>query len=104
MLTPVLTPALRARHIPRADGGTRTPDPFITSEVLYQLSYVGAPGALIVATVLRYGSAATSGRPAARPATRMSTQSARKTITGRVHSPVASYSAPIANGPVAANA
>jgi hypothetical protein len=29
----------------RADGETRTPDPFITSEVLYQLSYVGAaPG------------------------------------------------------------
>ncbi|MEA2226564.1 MAG: hypothetical protein QOF04_194, partial [Solirubrobacteraceae bacterium] len=26
---------------PQADGGTRTPDPFITSEVLYQLSYVG---------------------------------------------------------------
>jgi hypothetical protein len=25
----------------RADAGTRTPDPFITSEVLYQLSYVG---------------------------------------------------------------
>lgn len=25
----------------RADGGTRTRDPFITSEVLYQLSYVG---------------------------------------------------------------
>jgi hypothetical protein len=25
-----------------ADAGTRTPDPFITSEVLYQLSYVGA--------------------------------------------------------------
>jgi hypothetical protein len=25
-----------------ADGETRTPDPFITSEVLYQLSYVGA--------------------------------------------------------------
>jgi hypothetical protein len=24
-----------------ADGETRTPDPFITSEVLYQLSYVG---------------------------------------------------------------
>jgi hypothetical protein len=24
-----------------ADAGTRTPDPFITSEVLYQLSYVG---------------------------------------------------------------
>jgi hypothetical protein len=29
----------------RADAGTRTPDPFITSEVLYQLSYVGV-GAL----------------------------------------------------------
>ena len=27
----------------RADAGTRTPDPFITSEVLYQLSYVGGP-------------------------------------------------------------
>ena len=27
--------------IQRADAGTRTPDPFITSEVLYQLSYVG---------------------------------------------------------------
>ena len=26
-----------------ADAGTRTPDPFITSEVLYQLSYVGGP-------------------------------------------------------------
>jgi hypothetical protein len=25
----------------RADAGIRTPDPFITSEVLYQLSYVG---------------------------------------------------------------
>ena len=25
----------------RADGETRTADPFITSEVLYQLSYVG---------------------------------------------------------------
>jgi hypothetical protein len=24
-----------------ADGGTRTPDPIITSDVLYQLSYVG---------------------------------------------------------------
>ena len=31
-----------------ADGGTRTPDPFITSEVLYQLSYVGARGETIV--------------------------------------------------------
>ena len=28
----------------RADEGTRTPDPFITSEVLYQLSYVGGSG------------------------------------------------------------
>jgi hypothetical protein len=29
-----------------ADGGTRTPDPIITNDVLYQLSYVGArPGA-----------------------------------------------------------
>jgi hypothetical protein len=28
----------------QADAGTRTPDPFITSEVLYQLSYVGAAG------------------------------------------------------------
>jgi hypothetical protein len=29
----------------QADGETRTPDPFITNEVLYQLSYVGmAPG------------------------------------------------------------
>jgi hypothetical protein len=27
-----------------ADAGTRTPDPFITSEVLYQLSYVGLAG------------------------------------------------------------
>ena len=31
----------RNRVDPRADGETRTPDPFITSEVLYQLSYVG---------------------------------------------------------------
>ena len=29
------------RQFERADAGTRTPDPFITSEVLYQLSYVG---------------------------------------------------------------
>ncbi len=28
-------------QIPEADEETRTPDPFITSEVLYQLSYVG---------------------------------------------------------------
>ena len=34
----------REQEIPanrQADAGTRTPDPFITSEVLYQLSYVG---------------------------------------------------------------
>ena len=30
----------------RADAGTRTPDPFITSEVLYQLSYVGGVGSV----------------------------------------------------------
>ncbi len=29
-----------------ADGETRTPDPIITSDVLYQLSYVGAPVSL----------------------------------------------------------
>jgi hypothetical protein len=28
----------------QADGGTRTPDPIITSDVLYQLSYVGEVG------------------------------------------------------------
>jgi hypothetical protein len=33
--------AAPARWPGQADGGTRTPDPFITSEVLYQLSYVG---------------------------------------------------------------
>jgi hypothetical protein len=30
----------------RADARTRTGDPFITSEVLYQLSYVGAADAV----------------------------------------------------------
>ena len=30
---------------PEADERNRTADPFITSEVLYQLSYVGASGA-----------------------------------------------------------
>src|SRR5690242_8781257 len=30
-------------HRLRADAGTRTPDPIITSDVLYQLSYVGEP-------------------------------------------------------------
>jgi hypothetical protein len=29
----------------RADAGTRTPDPLLTMEVLYQLSYVGVIGA-----------------------------------------------------------
>jgi hypothetical protein len=33
----------RSPETPKADAGTRTPDPFITSEVLYQLSYVGVP-------------------------------------------------------------
>ena len=32
-------------QIDRADAGTRTPDPIITSDVLYQLSYVGGSGA-----------------------------------------------------------
>ncbi len=31
----------------RADARIRTADPFITSEVLYQLSYVGARGILV---------------------------------------------------------
>jgi hypothetical protein len=30
----------------RADAGTRTPDPIITSDVLYQLSYVGGEGSV----------------------------------------------------------
>ncbi len=34
----LLVPTRRRRQ---ADGGTRTPDPIITSDVLYQLSYVG---------------------------------------------------------------
>jgi hypothetical protein len=29
-------------RFPRADAGTRTPDPLLTMEVLYRLSYVGA--------------------------------------------------------------
>jgi hypothetical protein len=37
--------AKKSLQIERADARTRTGDPFITSEVLYQLSYVGArPG------------------------------------------------------------
>jgi hypothetical protein len=31
----------KSLQILRADAGTRTPDPIITSDVLYQLSYVG---------------------------------------------------------------
>ena len=38
----------------RADARTRTGDPFITSEVLYQLSYVGAG---VKCSVLRTASA-----------------------------------------------
>jgi hypothetical protein len=38
---PNKSPALPLPGFLRADAGTRTPDPFITSEVLYQLSYVG---------------------------------------------------------------
>ena len=34
----------------RADGETRTPDPIITSDVLYQLSYVGADQRILRAT------------------------------------------------------
>ena len=41
LLTPALTPPLAMVRKPRADARTRTGDPFITSEVLYQLSYVG---------------------------------------------------------------
>ena len=34
-------------HVLReADARTRTGDPFITSEVLYQLSYVGSPASI----------------------------------------------------------
>ena len=35
-------PCATSSRTRRADAGIRTPDPFITSEVLYQLSYVGA--------------------------------------------------------------
>jgi hypothetical protein len=31
---------------PKADAGTRTPDPLLTMEVLYRLSYVGGVTAL----------------------------------------------------------
>ena len=50
MLNPRLADVFGAAGLrinPEADARTRTADPFITSEVLYQLSYVGA--GLIVA-------------------------------------------------------
>src|SRR5262245_36580571 len=56
----------------QADGETRTPDPFITSEVLYQLSYVG--GAPTVA-----GSVSTPGPAAAA----VQVRSTRRTRRGR---------------------
>ena len=34
----------KSLQIDKADARTRTGDPFITSEVLYQLSYVGGAG------------------------------------------------------------
>ena len=39
-----MTQSYAAQEKRGADAGTRTPDPFITSEVLYQLSYVGEAG------------------------------------------------------------
>jgi hypothetical protein len=46
-----MTPTtLQGRSQKEADARTRTGDPFITSEVLYQLSYVG--GASTVADLL----------------------------------------------------
>ena len=38
-----MKPRLAGNLAGKADARTRTADPFITSEVLYQLSYVGAP-------------------------------------------------------------
>jgi hypothetical protein len=45
---------------PEADAGTRTPDPFITSEVLYQLSYVGESGSALRGVPVILASVATS--------------------------------------------
>jgi hypothetical protein len=39
----------------RADAGTRTPDPLLTMEVLYRLSYVGAVAAEFSLALLRSG-------------------------------------------------
>jgi hypothetical protein len=36
-------PPANTRGVRQADAGTRTPDPLLTMEVLYQLSYVGGP-------------------------------------------------------------
>jgi hypothetical protein len=47
----MLLALLRLIRFREADAGTRTPDPFITSEVLYQLSYVGIFGLLSAAMV-----------------------------------------------------
>ena len=43
VVTPAVSPNClgKALQIEEADARTRTGDPFITSEVLYQLSYVG---------------------------------------------------------------
>jgi GT2 family glycosyltransferase len=37
----------RLQRFPEADEGTRTPDPLLTMEVLYRLSYVGAGVSLV---------------------------------------------------------
>ncbi len=42
MLCDRLTDDISPANAGKADARTRTGDPFITSEVLYQLSYVGA--------------------------------------------------------------
>jgi hypothetical protein len=38
----------------RADAGTRTPDPLLTMEVLYRLSYVGVCGAFSLAPLASF--------------------------------------------------
>jgi hypothetical protein len=43
------------QRFPKADEGTRTPDPLLTMEVLYQLSYVGAGTTLSVALRAYFG-------------------------------------------------
>jgi hypothetical protein len=49
------SPAIAGLHL-KADARIRTGDPFITSEVLYQLSYVGA------ATIVAWPRQDTAGR------------------------------------------